>query len=442
MKQIVYRPGAWLVVVEDAGVIAVPAGTDPARIHRLSELLQAGAPALTEVIDVLADGSITALGSFAVALDGPEGIRFAVRGPVDVRIAGTAADERVSGADVSTWSERFVANSRGFELVLDEAQTPADYPIRSGVVLAGAVRVGEMGAAPTIADEPAPSEADAAAPVAAAPVAAAQAPDEVAPVVADAADPQPLLTEPEPTATELPVTEPIDQVDAEELEATVGVEPAPGQTLLPNEFTYTPEQAAEDQPADAADDASPSLDDLFPEATVQVAPAAASVAPPAPAAATTGADLGDHDGATVSVAEARRMRAETSSPDAPTAVLPVAEQAAPTTGRVRVSSGQVVELDRTVIIGRRPRATRASGNTLPHLVAVESPQQDISRSHLEVRPEGDSVVVIDLHTTNGSTLLRPGSDPMRLHPGEHTLVTDGDVVDLGDGITVSFEGLA
>ena len=72
---------------------------------------------------------------------------------------------------------------------------------------------------------------------------------------------------------------------------------------------------------------------------------------------------------------------------------------------------------------------------------MESPQQDISRSHLEVRPEGDTVVVIDLHTTNGSTLLRSGADPVRLHPGEQTIVLSGDVVDLGDGVTVAFEDL-
>ena len=111
------------------------------------------------------------------------------------------------------------------------------------------------------------------------------------------------------------------------------------------------------------------------------------------------------------------------------------------TGRIRMSTGQVVTLDRTVIIGRRPRSTRASGANLPHLIAVDSPQQDISRSHLEIRPEGDTVVVVDLHTTNGSTLLRPGADPVRLHPGEQTLVLSGDVVDLGDGVKVAFEAL-
>jgi pSer/pThr/pTyr-binding forkhead associated (FHA) protein len=72
---------------------------------------------------------------------------------------------------------------------------------------------------------------------------------------------------------------------------------------------------------------------------------------------------------------------------------------------------------------------------------VDSPQQDISRSHLEIRPEGDTVVVIDLHTTNGSTLLRADSDPVRLHPGEQTIVLSGDVIDLGDGVEVVFEDL-
>jgi hypothetical protein len=164
-------------------------------------------------------------------------------------------------------------------------------------------------------------------------------------------------------------------------------------------------------------------------------------APPAPIVAPAPAPLaGDHDGATISAAELRAMRQQPPlANDAPTAVLPVTDAAA--AGRIRVSTGQVVALDRTVIIGRRPRSTRASGANLPHLIAVESPQQDISRSHLEIRPEGDTVVVIDLHTTNGSTLLRPGADPMRLHPGEQTLVLSGDVVDLGDGVTVAFEDL-
>ena len=458
MNKTVYRPGTWQVIVEESGVIAVPADTAPDRVHRLSEMLRDGAPALTEVIDALADGSITSLGSFAVALDSPDGVRFAVRGPVHVHITGAApADGRVSGADVTTWSERFVTESRNFELVLDESATSTEYPIRSGIVLAGVVRAGEVAdvvedAAPAGVESDAAVERDAVAesdagvePDAGSGPVPSVLPLAVVPAEAEPStddEPQPLVTEPASADVEPAVTEPIEQVESQPTEQEpVASEVAPGhQTLLPSELTYAPLPSDEEQGDQADDDsgAAPSLEDLFPDATVQVAPSPTVVAPPAPVSS----DFGDHDGATISVAEARRLRAESAAPDAPTAVLPVVDQPTGATGRVRVSSGQVIELDRTVIIGRRPRATRASGSTLPHLVAVESPQQDISRSHLEVRPEGDSVVIIDLHTTNGSTLLRPGADPMRLHPGEHTLVLDGDVVDLGDGITVSFEGLA
>ena len=201
------------------------------------------------------------------------------------------------------------------------------------------------------------------------------------------------------------------------------------------------------------------------------APVPAAPVQAAPTAPQTGSapDDGDHDGATISLAQARALRSDlpvapTVAGAVPTPAEPVpapvsavpgitleparpgaadpAPAAAVTTGpRVRLSSGQVVALDRTVVIGRRPRATRSSGATLPHLVAVDSPQQDISRSHLEIRPEADAVVVLDLHTTNGSTLLRPGAEPVRLHPGEQTIVVTGDVIDLGDGITVAFEDL-
>ena len=92
-------------------------------------------------------------------------------------------------------------------------------------------------------------------------------------------------------------------------------------------------------------------------------------------------------------------------------------RARPRPGGIRVSTGQVVALDRTVVIGRRPRSTRVTGTDLPHLVAVDSPQQDISRSHVELRVEGDSILATDLHTTNGTTLLRAGRGPDAAAPG-------------------------
>ncbi|WP_139316075.1 FHA domain-containing protein [Cellulosimicrobium sp. CUA-896] len=113
----------------------------------------------------------------------------------------------------------------------------------------------------------------------------------------------------------------------------------------------------------------------------------------------------------------------------------------PPLGRVVLSTGQGVELDRGVVVGRRPRTPRTQAGDLPRLVTVPSPQQDISRSHVEITLEGWHVLVSDMATTNGTTLLRAGQPPRRLHPSEPVLVVDGDVADLGDGVTLTFEGI-
>jgi hypothetical protein len=140
------------------------------------------------------------------------------------------------------------------------------------------------------------------------------------------------------------------------------------------------------------------------------------------------------------------------SPAAVPAPAPV-PAARPPLGRLVVSTGsaqagaagargeQVVQLDRGVIVGRRPRTSTTSASEIPRLVTVSSPNQDISRSHLEVSLEEWHVLVADMATTNGTTLIRPGQPPRRLHPNEKEIVADGDIVDLGDGVTLKFEGI-
>jgi hypothetical protein len=115
----------------------------------------------------------------------------------------------------------------------------------------------------------------------------------------------------------------------------------------------------------------------------------------------------------------------------------------PSLGRVVLSTGDVVELEQPVVFGRYPQAHVVTAQAqAPRLVTVPSPSQDISRSHLEVRLEGWNVLLVDLTTVNGTTLLRPGQPPRRLHPQEPTLVVSGDVADLGDGVRLTFEGVA
>lgn len=170
------------------------------------------------------------------------------------------------------------------------------------------------------------------------------------------------------------------------------------------------------------------------------APLASATPPPAAvptAAAPSGPRLGDHDGSTVSVAEMLAMQSGPQSAPIHTGSGSFSQRRR---GRALVSTGQVIEIDKTIIVGRLPRVSRITGQP-PMLVAVPSPQQDISRNHVEIRLEGSAVVVVDLNTTNGTVLLRAGADAERLHPGEPTVVRNGDVIDLGDNVTVQFEGV-
>jgi len=491
MNDVIYRPGEWQVVVEDAGIAALPADASADKVVALSEMLRRGVPALTEVIDVLSGGAITGLGSFAVALIGAGGTRFAVRGAVTVT---TGLDEGFSGEDITTWSERYIAGEPRFEIRIGDAADAVEYPIRSGVVLTSGIRVGEPFTAPepeAVAEDVPEEDADAALVVDG--EQADDAPDADAEALEHAGDEPAAQLEGETTSDGEQMDQQTDDVagpedasdaasedasyeDAQVAEPESAEEPASEPSALDADGTGVSETITPDQmllaraAADAASEQAAPAEEpdlgatIRPDVAATIAPPAAdedsphvaetmagfvTPIPPAPplpdAAPQDGAtdDIGDHDGATISLAEARRLRAEaaTSAPDAPTEAIPVFENApvAASGARIRLSTGQVVDLDRTVIIGRKPRSTRTSGSTMPHLIAVDSPESDISRNHLEVRPEGDSVVVIDLHTTNGSTLLRPGADPVRLHPGEQTLVLHGDVIDVGDGVTVTVE---
>ena len=430
--QTIYRPGQWYLIVIPGALVALPPDASGDTVAELWERLPQER-SLATVIDVLTTrlaGSFADMPSFVAAVLEGTDARIAVRGPLTVQVTGADAQEqRFSGAEVTTWSERFVPAVSTMEIIIDDDAPATTLPVQSGIVFAAAVSA-EI--------EPADAEA---APLTAGPVpvidrndaAGASAAETGVPAVPAPPTPVPVVDVPVPAAVPAvvppaaPAVVPVPVPDADS---------APGDgivdaTLVPSEATFAP-------PADE-------FDHLWGETVhtpIEDAAVRPSEEPEAPAAEAE-APSGDHDGATISAEELRSIRQTAPpAPDAPTEVIPVEAPAAPaSTGRIRVSSGQVVALDRTVIIGRRPRSTRASGANLPHLIAVESPQQDISRSHLEIRPEGDTVVVIDLHTTNGSTLLRPGADPMRLHPGEQTLVLSGDAVDLGDGVTVAFEDL-
>jgi hypothetical protein len=108
--------------------------------------------------------------------------------------------------------------------------------------------------------------------------------------------------------------------------------------------------------------------------------------------------------------------------------------------RLSFSSGEVVQVDRAVIVGRAPESRRFTSTEQPRLVTVSSPHQEISSTHLEVRPgagaDHGSAVVTDLGSTNGTVLQQPGLPPEDLQPGIAVQLIPGAIIDLGDGVTI------
>ena len=122
------------------------------------------------------------------------------------------------------------------------------------------------------------------------------------------------------------------------------------------------------------------------------------------------------------------------------ALLPDAVQVPrPRLGRMRLSTGDLLDLDQSMVIGRQPSVSRVQGGVMPRLVQVASPGGDISRSHVEVRLEGWHVMLCDLKATNGTVLVREGQPPRRLAQNERAIRLDGDIAELGDNISLRFE---
>ncbi len=109
--------------------------------------------------------------------------------------------------------------------------------------------------------------------------------------------------------------------------------------------------------------------------------------------------------------------------------------------RLRAPDGSTVDLDRPVLIGRAP-SDAGFENSQPHLLTVLSPNQDISRTHVLVAPEGELIVVTDLHSTNGTTVVRPGPGVEReaLPSGQSVAVEVGTVLELGDEVAILVDG--
>ena len=231
--------------------------------------------------------------------------------------------------------------------------------------------------------------------------------------------------------------------------------PPPPLTTPPPPPVDAPPAPYEDAPAEGLIEAAP-IDGPPVDAPVTEIPPAppappafpAPPAPPAPPVAPIpethdepvweepNPDEDDHDGLTrIGVGEDLNagLAGIPGQPEAPkVTAYPVA--------RLEFSSGDRVEVDRVVLVGRAPEASRFTPTEQPMLVTVPSPHQEISSTHCEIRPgagvDHGAAVVTDLGSTNGTVLVQPGLGPEDLRPGVPVQLMPGAVIDLGDSLTI------
>ena len=390
-----FAPGDWYAVVGEEVTIVLPP-SERRRVAALWELADAGARA-DELLDAVLAGGLAGLSDLALVSTADGLTRVLVRGGVTATIEGASGAESVAAEQGAVWSERLVPGRASGRLHLGGADAAADLELGAGLVRVAALEFGELGSAPT-----APSE------------------DRPQPVAVPAPTPEPV---PEPTPPWETPAEP--QAEQPQPERDVPAEPGShraSQLGIETEVMPTAEPAPPAEPAFASsyeplvlgepDDADTGETPVVPD------------------------DLGpDRDGQTVAGA----VHPPFDRPPIPGQEHAPAVVSAPVATLV-FSTGDVVEVDRAVLVGRAPEARRFASHEQPRTVAVLSPHQEISSTHLEIRPgagaDHGSAIVTDLGSTNGTVLVQPGLSPEDLQPGIAVSLIPGAVLDLGDGVTI------
>ncbi|WP_130179087.1 FHA domain-containing protein [Cryobacterium sp. SO1] len=437
--------GGWLAGAMADRLVLFPAA-GPAATARVWESLIGPGPAeqaARAVLDELTAGGLSKTPPFALLswdTAAPATMRVFVRGDVVVVLATADGDVSIGGLGISTWVERSVMHVTGVDITaapvtaapgtekpdadLTDANDHAALPLGTGLPLeAGMVRTRRLHVVVDSARAVEPVRAGPPSPVAPPLHIVPPVAPPVAPATAPATAPAPL---PVPQRT---IAEPVS-------EQTIAGQPFIEQTI--SDIT-TADPAVENN-ADLAG----GYDHLF-GATVMRGVEQAAVRPDAEddnesvsAPDSVGiADVpGDHDGHTVmsgdiqKLRDSRRRNNSGSASDAPTPV------AVPRL-YLLLPSGVREPLNQPIRVGRAPSVSKMSGDLVPRLVSLGGADQDVSRNHVHFTVEGDTVVVTDLHSRNGTLVSLPGKPAQKLRQGEPTAVIVGTVIDLGSGITIT-----
>lgn len=110
----------------------------------------------------------------------------------------------------------------------------------------------------------------------------------------------------------------------------------------------------------------------------------------------------------------------------------------PPLGGLRLPTGEVVPLDRGVVLGRKPAPVEGAGDW-PHLVHLPSDHTFVSRMHLHIELDGWQVLARDLDSRGGTMLTMPGRPAERMRAREAYVLEPGATLDLAEVYEVRFE---
>jgi len=208
----------------------------------------------------------------------------------------------------------------------------------------------------------------------------------------------------------------VDHHDVEDTITWTRPATAPIDVMPPATHLVTPEVP----PTSPASPEPPELQSSVPEATtIQTPPALVD-----PPGSLTGSRLPPPPAASIAIPDVSQNIWSEPIPDRP---LPF---------RIRLDDGTLVPLDQPVYLGRRPSVPRIHPGGIPLLVTFDSPQREVSSTHLELTTVGGAIVATDLKSTNGSIVRVPGVAPHTLLGGESAVLTPGTVIELGDGNSI------
>ncbi len=404
--------GEWLAATRAGCLVAVRGDGTRETAERLWASLDGGAQG---ILDGLTSAGLFATPAFALltwddhAGTGITG-RAILRGDVFLRLTGANDHVAISGLDVSTWREQSFAAVA--ELIV-ECGEPGDVPsplpalpLASGLVRARRLRFLASVLVPQVLVTPA----------------------------------APIPVEGESVATFSEETISDGAISEEAIsEKTIAEETIADHTIAARPFAHEPV-------TDETTAAVSGYDHLF-GATMMRGVEQAAVRPvdaDADAEREAGADgEGDagvddfdtdrHDGLTVLSGDIRKLRDSRRS----ARLLPEAAVALPPVMYLLLPNGVREPLGQPIVVGRAPGVSKVSGGQIPRLVSLGGADQDISRNHVRFTVEGDTVVVTDLDSRNGTLIVLPGKPPQKLRGGESTSVIVGTVVDLGGGVTLA-----